>query len=123
MSNNNISVPDCHFTSRATLLALGIKMEQLKIMATIGQYVTIAQKTIKDSPLDKLTDALMTILAGGRGLVEANKRVRADRALQRAFGRERCAEQSVISETFNACTGENVQQMSQVSNYGRHYTS
>ena len=113
MSNNNISVPDCHFTSRATLLALGIKMEQLKIMETIGQYVTIAQKTIKDSPLDKLTDALMTILAGGRGLVEANKRVRADRALQRAFGRARCAEQSVISETFNACTSENVHQMSQ----------
>jgi hypothetical protein len=113
VSNNTIAVPDCHFTSRATLLALGIKMEQLKIMETIGRYVTIAQKTVKDSPLEKLTDALITILAGGRGLVEANKRVRADRALQRAFGRERCAEQSVISETFNACTGENVQQMSQ----------
>lgn len=113
MSNNNISVPDCHFTSRATLLALGLKVEQLKIMETIGRYVSIAQKTVKDSPLDKLTDALITILAGGRGLVEANKRVRADRALQRAFGRERCAEQSVISETLNACTRANVQQMSQ----------
>ena len=113
MSNNTITVPDCHFTSRASLVALGLKMEQLKIMETVGHYVTIAQKTIKDSPLEKLTDALITILAGGRGLVEANKRVRADRALQRAFGRERCAEQSVISETFNACTSENVQQMSQ----------
>jgi len=113
VSNNNITVPDCHFTSRATLLALGIRMEQLKIMDTIGQYVTIGQKTVKDSPLDKVTDALITILAGGRGLVEANKRVRADRALQRAFGRDRCAEQSVISETFNACSSANVQQMSQ----------
>jgi hypothetical protein len=113
MSNNNISVPDCHFTSRATLLALGIKVERLQIMETIGRYVSIAQKTVKDSPLDKLTDGLITILAGGRGLVEANKRVRADRALQRAFGRERCAEQSVISETFNACTRVNVQQMEQ----------
>jgi hypothetical protein len=113
VSNNNISVPDCHFTSRATLLALGLKVEHLKIMETVGHYVSIAQKTVKDSPLDKLTDALITILAGGRGLVEANKRVRADRALQRAFGRERCAEQSVISETLNACTRTNVQQMSQ----------
>lgn len=113
MSNNNITVPNCHFTSRATLLALGIKMEQLKVIEVIGRYVSIAQKTVKDSPLEKLTDALITILAGGRGLVEANKRVRADRALQRAFGRERCAEQSVISETFNACTSVNVQQMSQ----------
>lgn len=130
VSNNNISVPDCHFTSRATLLALGIKMEQLKIMETIGRYVTIAHKTVKDSPLDKVTDALITILAGGRGLVEANKRVRADRALQRAFGRERCAEQSVISETFNACTKANVQQMGQAltelyrqhsAGYGHNY--
>ncbi len=110
MSNNNITVPNCHFTSRATLLALGIKMEQLKVIEVIGRYVSIAQKTVKDSPLEKLTDALITILAGGRGLVEANKRVRADRALQRAFGRERCAEQSVISKPLNACTSVNVQQ-------------
>jgi hypothetical protein len=31
--------------------------------------------------------------------------------LQRAFGRDGCAEQSVISETLNASTGENVEQM------------
>jgi hypothetical protein len=75
--------------------------------------VEIAQKTVLDSPLEKLTDGLITILSGGKGLYEANKRVRTDPALQRAFGRERCAEQSVISETLNACSQENVQQMSQ----------
>jgi hypothetical protein len=33
--------------------------------------------------------------------------------LQRAFGRSRCAEQSVVQDTLNACTAENVEQMEQ----------
>ena len=105
MSNSNGSSPNCHFTPRATLIGLGIRLERLGIMATIGHYVEIKQKTVRDSPLDKLTDALATILSGGKGLYEANKRVRTDPALQRAFGRERCAEQSVISETFDGLYG------------------
>jgi hypothetical protein len=82
-------------------------------METIGQYVSIKQKTVQDSPLEKVTDGLITILAGGQGLVWANKLVSSDRAVQLAFGRERCAEQSVISETFNACSGQNIEQMGQ----------
>ncbi len=42
------------------------------------------------------------------GLAEINTRVRTDTALQRAFGRESCAEQSVVQETLSACTAENV---------------
>lgn len=113
VSHSNPSCNNCHFTPRATLIALGVRLERLGILATIGHYVDIQQKVILDSPLDKLTDALVTILAGGQGLSEANKRVRSDPALQRAFGRERCAEQSVISETLNASTAENVKQMNQ----------
>lgn len=48
---------------------------------------------------------------GRHGLVEINTRVRADLALHRAFGCTTCAEQSTISDTLNACTAENVQQM------------
>jgi hypothetical protein len=61
--------------------------------------------------LDKLLDALINILAGGHGLVEINTRVRHDYALLRAFGQERCADQSVVSTTLNRCTGDNVVQM------------
>jgi hypothetical protein len=43
--------------------------------------------------------------------VEANKRVRPDPGLQQAFGRSGCAEQSVIQDTLDACTSENVKQM------------
>jgi hypothetical protein len=113
MSNSSASVDKSHFTPRASLIALGVRIERLGILKTIGGYVKIGQKTVVDSPLEKLTDSLITILSGGKGLYEANKRVRPDLALQRAFGRERCAEQSVISETLNACSQENVGQMSQ----------
>src|SRR2546427_8334960 len=99
------------FTSCASLAAIGIKLRELRVFQPIEQTVQIAQKTIKDSPTDKLYDALISLLAGAHGLVEINTRLRADAALQRAFGRSRCAEQSVVQDTLNACTPENVEQM------------
>src|SRR5260221_4593281 len=99
------------FTGCASLAAVGVKLRELKLFEPIGQRVKIAQKTIKDRPTDKLYDAWISLLAGAHGLVEINTRLRADVALQRAFGRSRCAEQSVVQDTLNACTSENVQQM------------
>src|SRR5437660_8216969 len=101
------------FTGCATLAAIGIKLRELNVFQPIKQTVQIAQKTIKDSPTDKLYDAFISLLAGAQGLVEINTRLRADGALQRAFGRGRCAEQSVVQDTLNACTAENVEQMEQ----------
>jgi hypothetical protein len=86
-------------------------MKQLQIWKTVEQELQIKQKTVKHRPIEKVLDALINILAGGQGIVEVNTRVRTDKALQRAFGRKRCAEQSTISETLNACTEENVEQM------------
>src|SRR5208337_503372 len=75
------------------------------------QSVHIKQKVLRHTPTDKLKDCLINILAGGSGLVETNTLVRPDRAIQVAFGRGACAEQSTISDTLNACTAENVNQM------------
>jgi hypothetical protein len=102
-----------NYTCRAPLVALGMKFSQLGVFGPIAECVQIAQKVVKYTPVEKLMDALMSILAGAHGLVEANKRVRPDRPLQRAFGRDGCAEQSVISETLNASTPQNVEQMQQ----------
>jgi hypothetical protein len=100
-----------YFSSHATLAAIGIKATQLGLFAPIAQRVTIAQKVVKHTPIEKLQDAYLNMLAGGQGMVEINKRIRADRGLQRAFGRSACAEQSVVQDTLDACTVENVQQM------------
>lgn len=99
------------FSSHATLAAIGIKVTQLGLFEPIAQRVKIAQKVVKYTPIQKMQDAFLNILAGGQGIVEINKRIRSDRGLQRAFGRTACAEQSVVQDTFDACVAENVQQM------------
>jgi len=40
--------------------------------------VKIAQKTVKDAPIDKLYDGWIAMLTGAHGLVEINSRLRAD---------------------------------------------
>jgi hypothetical protein len=90
-----------------------VKLRQLDLFAPIRKHVRIAQKTVKHTPIDKLFDAFIAMLAGAHGLVEINTRLRSDPALQGAFGRSRCAEQSVVQETLDACTAENVVQMEQ----------
>src|SRR5437762_3353720 len=111
--NESTTLTTKQFSGCASLAALGVKLRELKLFEPIEQQVQIAQKTIKDRPSDKLYDAFISILAGAHGLVEINTRLRADVGLQRAFGRRRCAEQSVVQDTLNACTAENVQQMEQ----------
>jgi len=99
------------FTPCAPLAALGLYLRQINLLAPIRDGVKIVQKKVVHTPIDKLTDAFITILAGGHGLVEVNTRLRSDPALQDAFGRDSCADQSTIQATLNACTEVNVQQL------------
>jgi len=99
------------YSARASLVTVGMRFRRLSIWTTVGEHVKIKQKVLKHTSLDKLLDCLINILAGGTGMVEINTRVRPDRAIQRAFGRTGCAEQSTISDTLNACTTENVKEM------------
>jgi hypothetical protein len=100
-------------TPQATLVALGLKVQQLDLFRPIREQVHIRQKTVRYTPIDKLYDAWIALLAGAHGLVEVNTRLRSDPALQGAFGRTACAEQSVIQDTLDACDATTVQQMEQ----------
>jgi len=99
------------YSSQASLVRLGERFGAMGIWPVIEQTVKIKQKVHAHTPTDKLLDCLISMLTGGIGVVEINTRVRPDVAVQRAFGRQQCAEQSTISRTVNACTAENVQQM------------
>ena len=131
---NDQSTPESasHYSSRAALVAIAIWLCRVSLFEPIAEQVKIEQKTVKHSPVEKLLDAFICILAGGHGIVEINKRVQPDRGLQKAFGRQACAEQSVVQETLNACTEENVEQMhdacdkifqSHSSSYRHDYTT
>src|SRR5437660_4307608 len=111
--NESITRTTKHFSPAASLAAIGVKLSQLNLFGPIRTHVKIRQKNIKHTPVDKLYDAFISLLAGAHGLVEINTRLRADPALQQAFGRSACAEQSVVQETLDACTPDNVMQLQQ----------
>ena len=104
-------IVQARMSNHATLVGIGIKVCEMELLRPIAEQVHIAQKTVKYTPTEKLTDAFIAILAGAQGLVEINKQVRPDPALQAAFGRNGCAEQSVVQDTLDACNAANVEQM------------
>jgi len=99
------------FSQRSALVVVGLKVQAIRLFDPIATGVHIPQKVVQYTPAQKLQDAFISILAGSHGLVETNKRVRPDHALQRAFGRAACAEQSTISETINCATEQNVTEL------------
>ena len=88
------------FSPRACLCAIGARLRALDLLSPVREKLRIHQKTVRHAPLEKIEDALITILAGAHGLSEINTRLRPDRALQLAFGRRACADQSVVQATL-----------------------
>lgn len=111
--NTSLEASTTHFSPAASLAAIGAHVQDLDLFGPIRAHVQIAQKTVKPPPLDKLYDAWISLLAGAHGLGEINTRLRTDPRLQHAFGRTACAEQSVVQETLDACTSDNVTQLQQ----------
>lgn len=113
MSQSTI-LPKMAFSPQASLAGLVAHLKARGIFDELQKGVDIKQKTVKDSPQDKLLDIVLTLLCGAQSLVQLNTLLRADPALQQVAGRERCAEQSVAQQTLDAATAENVEQMQQV---------
>lgn len=105
-------------TGRASLCALGEYLRRRCFFAPLQEQVKIAQKAVKYRPIDKLLDGLLGILCGAKTIAQSHVTIKVDPAVQRAFGRKGCAEQSTIARTLHACTAENVAQLEHVS---RHY--
>jgi hypothetical protein len=104
-------------TSRASLCALGEYLKRQCFFAPLQEQVQIPQKTVWYRPIDKVLDGLLGILCGAKTISQSNITIRVDPAVQRAFGRTGCAEQSTLARTLRACTGENVAQLERVSWY------
>ena len=96
------------YSHHASLAALVAHLAARGIFDEVRQGVHLAQKTVKDSPQDKVQDILLALLAGAQSLVQLNTLLRQDAALQRA------AEQSVAQQTLDAATTENVAELRQV---------
>jgi hypothetical protein len=103
-------------TGHASLAAIGAHLRQIDLLSPIQEKVQVKQKTLKYTPFDKLRDAFVLLLTGAHRMVEINTALRADPTLCQAFGLSGCAEQSVVQDTLDACTDDNVEQMPQAVN-------
>jgi Transposase DDE domain group 1 len=104
-------------SARASLGALGEYLRRHAFFAPLYQPVQIPQKTIQYRPVEKLRDALVGMLCGAKSIAQSNVTIRVDPAVQRAFGRKGCAEQSTIARTLQAGTPQTVEQLEQVAWY------
>lgn len=102
------------YSHQASLAGLAAHLASRGIFDELRQGVHIAQKTVTDSPQDKVQDILLALLAGTQSLVQLNTLLRQDVALQHAAGRSRAAEQSVAQQTLDAAAQHNVAELQQV---------
>src|ERR1044071_1438835 len=104
-------------TGRASLCALGEYLRRHCFFAPRWEQVQIPQKSVRYRPIEKVFDSLLGILCGAKTIAQSNITIRVDPAVQRAFGRTGCAEQSTIARTLQACTTAQVTQLERVSWY------
>jgi DDE family transposase len=104
-------------TSRASLCALGEYLRRHCFFAPLREQVQVPQKTVRHRPIEKVLDGLLGIRCGAKTIAQSNVTIRVDPAVQRAFGRTGCAEQSTIARTLKACTAETVDDLERVSWY------
>src|ERR671924_1769432 len=98
-------------TGRASLCALGEYLRRHCFFAPVREQVQVPQKTVRYRPVDKVLDGLLGILCGAKTISQSNVTIRLEPAVQRAFGRTGCAEQSTLARTLQACTPETVAQL------------
>src|ERR687887_1473949 len=104
-------------TGRASLCALGEYLRRHCFFAPLREQVQLPQKSVRYRPIEKVLDGLLGILCGAKTIAQSNVTIRVDPAVQRAFGRTGCAEQSTIARTLQASTAETVAQLERVSWY------
>lgn len=98
-------------SERVPLGVLGYCLKRSDFLAPVWSKLELPMKEVEHTPSAKLQDVLTGILAGCRSLYQTNTRLRPDLVLAQAWGRERFAEQSMLSRTLDAFDEENVEQL------------
>jgi hypothetical protein len=100
-------------SEHSLLCLIGQKCQDDKLLAPLHTFVKIKQKTVKHSPVDKLTDLLLAILLDCDIVSQVNTKLAQEVAVLQAFGREHSADQSSVQRTLSSCNSENVAQLQQ----------
>ena len=98
-------------SQHALVCLIGQKCQDEKLLDPLHQFIMIKQKTVKYSPVDKLTDMLVAMLLDCDVVSQINTKLAQEVAVLQTFGRERSADQSTIQRTLSSCESENAVQL------------
>lgn len=94
--------------SHVPLAALGYALRRAEVLQPLAD-LEVPIKAIEHTPADKLMEGLVLILAGGRATSQANLLLRPNLGLAQAWGQAQFAEQSTLSDTFDALNDGDVE--------------
>lgn len=100
-------------TSHASLCLLGTYLRASDFFRPLEQAVQIKQKVLKYPPAQKVEMLFVSLPAGAKAVSHTGTTLRVDPALQAAFGLPGCADQSVIADTLDAATEQDVADLRQ----------
>jgi hypothetical protein len=103
-----------HDSGHASLCVLGSYLRLIGFFRPLEAGITLKQKVRKYTSVQKLEMLFVSLVAGAKAVSQTSTTLKVDRALQVAFGRPGCAEQSVIADTLDAATEQAVAERRQV---------
>jgi hypothetical protein len=95
-------------SARATWAALGRPRQPRQLFGPVRAPGPMAPQPVPQTPLQTWSEALSAIVAGAHGRVDITPRRRAAPGVPAAWGRQACAEPSVVPATRDACPAPQV---------------
>jgi hypothetical protein len=95
-------------TSHVPLACLGYALRQAEVLKSL-QDIKLPLKTVAHSPAEKLIEALVLILAGGRATAQIDLLLRPNCALAQAWGQTQFAQQATVADTLDALDATSIE--------------
>ena len=110
MSPITVALTSSSRMSHVPLAALGYALRRANVLEPLVK-LELPIKAIDHTPAEKLVTGLVLILAGGRAMYQTNWLLRPNTLLACAWGQAEFAEQSTISDTFDALGQESLHEL------------
>ena len=107
MNRITVTLTSSAKVSHVPLAALGYALQRAHVLDSLYD-VALPIKTIEYCPGDKLIEALVLVLAGGRATSQIDLLLRPNLALARAWGQSQFAQQSTVADALDAFTADSI---------------
>ncbi len=107
MNRITVSLTSSAKVSPVPLAALGYALQRAHVLDALYE-VALPIKTIRHCPGDKLVEALVLVLAGGRATSQVDLLLRPNSALALAWGQQPFAQQSTLADALDAFTSDSI---------------